>query len=150
MIRLNPLNVTKIFPDKRSRTLYSRVDNLMSTETGLIGVAWSNLREAWFGSTSKQLLIVSYEGLTHDPDKALKKLYASLGEPFFQHDFDNIDYAEPEYDADLGMPGLHTVRSKVAFEQRTPVVPPDIFSKFADSAFWRGPIAHDPGPTIIC
>ncbi len=48
----------------------------------------------------------------------------------------HVAYDEPDYDAQLGMPGLHRVRPVVRAENRMPSVPPDIFAKYADTNFW--------------
>src|SRR5262245_12365364 len=46
---------------------------------------------------------------------------------------------EPEFDAQLGAPGLHSVKTKVEFSPRRTVLPPDLFEKYASLAFWRDP-----------
>jgi sulfotransferase len=43
------------------------------------------------------------------------------------------------YDGELGMPGLHTVRPKVAFEARETCLPPDLFAKYGEVNFWLNP-----------
>jgi len=47
--------------------------------------------------------------------------------------------SEPEFDAQLATPGLHTVKAKVQFTPRRTVLPPDLFEKYAGLAFWRDP-----------
>ena len=44
-----------------------------------------------------------------------------------------------EFDVRLGTPGLHHVRSAVRAEKRPTVLPPDLFAKFAQDAFWDDP-----------
>ena len=46
------------------------------------------------------------------PQQTIARLYAALDEAPFAHDFDNIVYDEPDYDTQLGIPGLHKVRPK--------------------------------------
>ena len=48
----------------------------------------------------------------------LRLVYEFLGEPWHEHDFDQVEYAEPEFDAQLATPGLHTVKAKVDFTPR--------------------------------
>ena len=69
----------------------------------------------------------------------MEKLYHALNEPFFRHDFDNIIYDEPDYDANLGAPGLHAVKRHIRRESRMLSIPPDILGKFADASFWANP-----------
>ncbi len=149
MLTKNPLQLSRIFGFKRGASVYSRVETLMNSETGLIGLAWSTLREAWFGEHAKRLIVIPYDHLASNPREVLDKLYAALGEPPFAHDFDNATYDEPDYDANLGMPGMHKVREKVAFQKRAPCIPPDLFAKYSDAGFWLRPELNPRGVTIL-
>lgn len=136
MLAKNPLSLSKIFNFQPGHSLYSRVETLMHSERGLIGLPWSTLREAWFGADAGRLIFIQYESLVTEPETTMKKLYAELGEDNYRHDFHNVVYDEPDYDTQIGMPGLHTVRKHVENIQRKPVVPPDVFAKYATSQFW--------------
>lgn len=79
------------------------------------------------------------------PGPVLELIYRFLGEPAFAHDFENVEYSADAFDAQLGVRGLHTVRKKVAVEDRKTVLPPDLVKKYAGDAFWRsldGSAAH--------
>ncbi|MFC6950330.1 sulfotransferase [Paraburkholderia dipogonis] len=121
----------------------------MNSENGLIGLPWSTLREAWFSDEAKRLIVVPYDHLVRDPEKTLRTLYEQLGEPWFLHDFNDAVYDQPDYDALLGMPGLHKVRSKVEYQERKPCIPPDIFAKFAGTNFWAKPELNTRGVRIV-
>src|SRR6185437_12082597 len=135
----NPLKLSKLFTYRGSDSIYTRVDGLMHSENGLVGGAWSNLREAWFSDSAQRLILVPYSSLTEDPQSTLRRLYTELGEPYFEHDFGNVSYDAREYDDHLGMPGLHEVRRVVECRPRQPVIPPEIFNKYARSQFWKDP-----------
>jgi sulfotransferase len=137
MLAKNPVRLSKIFNFQLGSSVYGRVETLMNSESGLIGLPWSSMREAWFGENAKRLIVVPYENLTKNPQRTLNRLYEELGEPAFQHDFNNVEYEEKEYDDNLGMPGMHTVRREVRYEERQPIIPPDIFAKFATTRFWE-------------
>jgi sulfotransferase len=139
MLRANPLQVSRIFNFKPTGSVYERAEILMNSETGLIGLPWSTLREAWFGEDKSQLVIVDYDRLVARPRLIIEALYAELGEPSFSHDFDNLAYDEPAYDSVLGMPGLHKVRPTVSAAVREKSIPPDIFARYSDASFWRRP-----------
>lgn len=139
MLARNPLYVSRIFDSKPGGSVYSRVEMLMNSDKGLIGQPWSMLREAWFGEQAKRLVLVPYEQLARHPAAIMRQLYEELGEPPFEHDFDNVVYDEPDYDEDLGMPGMHSVHPKVEFRQRHPIIPPDLFAKYAETSFWSRP-----------
>ena len=149
MLRANPLQTSRIFDFKPGSTIYARVETLMDSDKGLIGLAWSSLREAWFSEYSGQLLIIRYESLARDPIATISKLYEALEQPIFDHNFENIVYDEPGFDADLGMPGLHKVRRRVEFLERPARIPPDLFAKYADTSFWLRPELNRRGITII-
>jgi sulfotransferase len=149
MIRKNPTHVSSIFNSKTVHNMYGRVENLMNTETGLIGQAWSSLREAWFGEHANKLIIVRYDTLTKEPEETLRKLYKALNEPYFGHDVDNVKYDENEYDERLGMPGLHAVKKRVEFTERQTVLPPDVFHRYGDLNFWTNEKLNTKGVYII-
>ena len=149
MLNKNPTQLSRIFNFKPGASVYSRVDILMNSDPGLIGQAWSTLREAWFGDLAQRLIVVPYERLARDPKDVLQRLYVELGEPYFAHDFDNVAYDEPEFDAELGMPGLHKVREKVAYQARTASIPPDLFAKYNATNFWMTPELNVRGVKIL-
>ena len=67
----------------------------------------------------------------------MRLVYDFIGEPWFEHDFENLVYDAPEFDQGLGMSGLHKVRRKVEMTQRRTILPPDIFEKYAELSFWN-------------
>ena len=83
--------------------------------------------------------MIEYDILCQRPRDTLRLVYEFLGEAWHEHDFDQVEYAEPEFDAQLATPGLHTVKAKVQHTPRRTVLPPDLFEKYAGLAFWRDP-----------
>jgi len=148
-IRRNPMRPSKLFNYKTGGSVYARVEILMDPEKGLVGLPWSSLREAWFGEAADRLIVINYDDLAREPRRILVRLYETLGEPWFEHDIDNVVHDEPAYDEDLGLPGLHRVRRKVTPEPRSPAIPPDLFAKFADAAFWTLPRLNERNVTIL-
>ena len=148
-IKKDPLTVSRLIPEKKGNTVYGRTEAFMDPDTGLVGSAWSGLREAWFGEYAKSLIILPYERLATDPKGVIGKLYEALGEDPFTHDFNNVEHQEEEYDLKAGTPDLHTVKRRVALEKRDPIIPPDIFKKFTDNNFWMHPNANIKGVTVL-
>jgi len=136
LVRRNALQPSRLFNYKTGGSIYSRVETLMEPEKGLVGLAWSSLREAWFSESASRIIVVRYESLARCPQQAIRSLYEELGEAPFEHDFDHVAYDEPDYDVQLGTPGLHRVRSRVEFQKRETCLPPDLFAKYADVNFW--------------
>lgn len=142
MLRKNPLQLSRIFNSQPSASIYSRIEILMNSENGLVGLAWAALREAWFSEYANRLIVVGYETLVRQPHETLKRLYRELGEAPFEHDCDHVSYDEPDYDAHLGMPGMHKVREKVEYVERESCIPPDVFARYADANFWKMKTNH--------
>lgn len=134
--RKNPFDYSRMFSPASRATVYTRCEQMMSSG-GTVGGAWTALKEAFYGDFSDRLLLVDYELLTRHPARTVELIYQFLGEPLFQHDFDNVDYAEEAFDQDLGVKGLHTVRRKVEFKSRRSILPPDLFAKYQDMDFWQ-------------
>jgi sulfotransferase len=137
LYRANPYENTKLFNDDSERnTVYSRVDTL-AQRNRLVGFAWSALKEAYYGAQASSLLLVEYELLVGAPEKVLKLVYDFIGEPWYAHDFNNIEYDAPEFDQALGLTGLHRVRSKIEVQERRCILPPDLFEKYSALSFWQ-------------
>ncbi|MFO1036658.1 MAG: sulfotransferase [Geminicoccaceae bacterium] len=139
LVRKNAFEPSRLFgsPDERA-TVFSRVEALANRDR-LVGFAWSALKEAYYGEHSASLLLIEYDILCQRPRDTLQLVYQFLEEPWYEHDFDSVDYAEPEFDAQLATSGLHTVKRKVEWKPRRTVLPPDLFEKYAALAFWRDP-----------
>ena len=137
--RSNPYENTKLFGNNMGRsTVYQRLEGLAQHDQ-LVGFAWAALREAFYGEHAKSILVIDYDLLTQAPEKVIGLLYDFIGEPRFAHDFEQVAYDAPDFDLQLGLPGLHRVRPKVEFAQRRTIIPPDLFEKFSKMTFWSDP-----------
>lgn len=135
--RANPYELTRLFNDEAERnTVYSRVDTL-AQRNRLVGYAWAALKEAFYGEHAASLLVVDYDLLVLAPGKVISLVYQFLDEPEFAHDFEHIAYAAPEFDTQLGVHGMHTVRPRVAVETRHTILPPDLFEQYSKLSFWH-------------
>ncbi|MFG1400196.1 sulfotransferase family protein [Roseixanthobacter pseudopolyaromaticivorans] len=137
MLRKNPLQTSRLFQFKPGGTVYARTETLMHPENGLVGLAWSNLRGAWFSEFAPSLIIMEYDTLVRHPDRTIRRLYDLIEAPRFTHDFGHVAADEPVYDAQLGMPGMHMVRARVEASEPKLSIPPDIFAKYKDASFWK-------------
>ena len=146
-VRANPYHFTRLFGPVEQGTVYSRVEALMRNDA-LVGRSWAGLKEAYYGEEAASLLIVEYDLLCKVPAKVMPLIYSFLGEPWYEHDFDNVEFDAPDFDEALGVDGLHRVRPKVEFVPRKTILPPDLFQKYQGLDFWRdlaGTTAH-----VIC
>lgn len=135
--RSNAFEHTRLFnsPAERS-TVYTRVEALAGANR-LVGFPWHALREACFSEYADRIVIAEYDLIAQRPKEVFKLLYKFLEEPYFEHDFDAVDYDAPDFDSQLGLDGLHRVRSRVAPAPRQTILPPDLFEKYNTLAFWR-------------
>jgi sulfotransferase len=137
LVRRNALEPAGLFgSDAERATVYSRTEALGHRDR-VVGFAWSALKEAYYGEHSKSMLLVEYDLLTARPVECLKLIYDWLGEDWFEHDPQNVEYDAPEFDAKLGAPGLHSVRRKVEPANRKTILPPDLVERWGQLAFWR-------------
>jgi sulfotransferase len=132
-------------------TVYSRVETWANRQRGTVGLPLSALREAYYGEFADRLVLLEYDALVSNPGSAMSFLYEAIGEPLFEHDFDNLTYENgQEFDHRLGAPGLHEVRRKISFEQRQSILPPDLFEHFFQDKFWTDPAARNPRVLCFC
>jgi len=134
--RKNPFDYSRMFSPQNRQTVYSRCESQMSAG-GVVGSAWTALKEAYYGDFSDRLLLIDYDLLAQHPQRAIELMYQFLEEEQYPHDFDNVEYHENEFDQQLGVTGLHTVKKKVEFKSRRSILPPDLFTKYSDMAFWQ-------------
>lgn len=132
--RKNPFDYSRMFSAGNRATVYSRCESLLN---GTVGISLTALKEAFYGEYSDRLLLVDYELLTRFPEKTMKLIYEFAGISEFQHDFENVNFSQDEFDYTLGVKGLHTVAQKVEFRQRRSILPPDLFQKYSELAFWK-------------
>jgi len=134
--RKNPFDYSRMFNPQTRQTVYSRSESLINA-VGTVGSAWTALKEAYYGDHSERLLLIDYDLLTQHPQRTFELLYQFIDLPLYPHDFDNVDYQENEFDQMLGVKGLHSVQRKVEFKPRRTILPPDMFQKYSEMAFWQ-------------
>lgn len=132
--RRNPFS-TNTVTGGLSSTVYQRVDSLMG-ESGVVGFPYVGIRQAITGPEQSLLFLLEYDDLCKNPKAMMQALYAFIGEPYFEHDFDNVEASWDEYDFEIGIK-LHDVRKKVEYRQRNFILPPDILNKYANMEVWR-------------
>jgi sulfotransferase len=138
LLRLNPMEPSKIFNFEPGGTVYSRCE-AMTGPGGMVGYAYNATREAFYGEQADRLILVTYESLARRPAQTMQAIYEFIGEPPFEHDFHHVEYDADEFDSRLGTPNLHRVASKVSYTERPTILPPDLFDRYKGNAFWMEP-----------
>ncbi len=133
----DPYEITRLFNNDTERaTVYSRVETL-AQQSRMVGYPWTALKSAFYSAHAASMLLIEYDLLAHAPQKVLPLIYNFIGEPAFAHDFERIQYDAPEFDAPLGMRGLHKVRPAVSLQTRETILPPDLFQQYSKLSFWK-------------
>jgi sulfotransferase len=148
IVQRNVFTPSSIFNYKPGGTVYTRA-NGVAGQDGMVGGPYDALKQACFGAQRENLLLVQYETLTTDPAKTMHAIYGFIGEPTFEHDFGHVDYDVTGFDERAGTPGLHTVRGMVKAEPRETLLPPDLFNRFVNDAFWTEPQRIPAGLRVV-
>ena len=133
--RRNPYTVNSVSFGGLSGSVYSRADSLMSND-GIVGFAYNGLKQGITSGEKKKLMLVEYDQLCKNPKGMMTAIYNFIGEPQFEHDFNNVQMSWDEYDAEIGIK-LHNVRKKIEYTQRETILPPDLIHKYSGLEVWR-------------
>jgi sulfotransferase len=148
LVQRNVFSPSSIFAYTAGGTVYTRANAVVAPD-GMVGGPYDSLKQACYGGQRDRLLLVQYETLTTDPGRTMRAIYDFIGEPHFAHDFDHVDYDVREFDERAGTPGLHTVRGTVKADDRETLLPPDLFNRFRNDAFWRDPARIPAGLRVV-
>lgn len=129
----DPINT--VMYDGMINTVWHRTEHLANQ--GFVRVAYDILKEAYYGPHKKHLFFVEYKDLVCNTKETVKKVYDFIEQPYYEHDFDNVSYSNPEYDDKLHAPGLHNVRNKIEYLKSEIVIPPELRDRYAGWEFWR-------------
>ena len=83
------------------------------------------------------IMLVEYEMLCKQPENVMREVYDFIGKPYFDHDFNDVEYDNEVYDKALNMQGLHTVRKQITWEERSSILPKSVWNKYSGMEFWR-------------
>ena len=148
LVRSNILRSSSTFKYHPGSTVYSRSESLVRDE-GMVGLAYNALKEAYYGEDTANLMLLQYETLVSNPVAAVRAIYAFIDEPVFSHDLENVSVDADDFDQRAGTPGMHVVRKKVEARERVSVLPPDVFRRFENDAFWRDPQLNPRGVRVV-
>jgi sulfotransferase len=148
LVRRNVFQPSGIFNYRPAGTVYTRAEALAKGD-GMVGFAHNAVKQAFYSDDPSNLMLLRFETLTDEPARAIAAVYAFIGEPAYNHDFNNVQYEADEFDRRMGTPGLHTVRPKVAPVTRASVLPPDLFRRYENEAFWLDPALNSRKVNVV-
>jgi sulfotransferase len=140
----NPYSIKALYNHQDMSNVYMRSNSLMSMEGGggYVTGPLTCLKQALFSNEKDMLCVVDYEALTKYPKETMQKIYQFIGEPWFEHDFNNVEDSYDEFDEAANITGLHTVRKKVEFKIRKPILPSDLWQNYTKDSFWKYDFDH--------
>lgn len=136
MHQINPMNISSVFPKTVDFNVYSRMSSLMS-DGGIVKLPYECIKSSICGMYQPLMFICEYDILTKNPEGTMKAIYNFIEQPYFEHDFDNVENSYDEFDKVLNFPNLHKVYKKVVHQERPYLLPPDIINLYSNLEVWR-------------
>ena len=132
----NPISIPNLYPSNMDLNVYSRSNYLMA-DSNLIGNAYQAIKSVMTGPFSDSIFFAEYDELCKNPNGMMKALYNFIEQPFFQHDFDNVETQFDEYDSHIRIKNMHKTRKKLEFIQRPSILPPDLWHQYSGLEVWK-------------
>jgi sulfotransferase len=136
LLRKNPYSVSSLFSAEESVDVYARAGALLRPDR-TIGFALNGLKQAVYGGEREMVLMVNYDDLCRNPEAVMRDIYKFLEEPYFAHDFNNVEASYDEFDQDVNLKGMHKVRKQLSHIVREPILPPDLWHQSDALSFWK-------------
>lgn len=136
----NPYTIKALYHHIDTANVYERTNILMGAVPNLAGYVSGpvfNARASMFSAQKNQICYVEYDNLAKNPLTTMKQIYEFLEEPWFEHDFNNVEVSYDEYDEQTNIKGLHTIRKKVEYIERKTILPDDIWASHNSATFWK-------------
>lgn len=138
LARKNIYDLSSMFSPEENVNVYTRCSTLMR-EDRTLGFAYMALKQALYSKEKDMLFLLEYDKLATKPEQTMKMIhnFLDLNDHNFNYDFNNVEASYDEFDADVNLKGLHTIRRKVEKLDRLSILPPDILQTFKDFSVWR-------------
>lgn len=138
----NPYTIKALYHHQELSTVHERCSMLMGEMPNFVGYVRGplvNVQQAMFSNEYQHLCFVDYDTLVQKPRATMQEIYEFLGEPWFEHNFNDVEDSYDEFDQQAKITGLHTVRREVRYIQRRSILPKELWDKYQLFNFWRDP-----------
>ena len=132
----NPFHTNTLIAQEHNTNVFSRCDEMMSKEGGIVMSVWALLHEG-YAMNPDMIKLIEYEDLCKYPEKTMRSIYEFIDKPYYDHDFDNVEYSNENFDLSCNLKDLHTVKRKVEWIERRSILPQDVWEKYSSMEFWR-------------
>jgi sulfotransferase len=112
----------------------------LAGSNGILGQSYIGMQQLVMEGKQRFMHFVEYNDLMIRPQETMQAIYDFLEEPYFEHDFDNIQNVHREDDAPTyGLADMHEVRAKLSKVSADPaaVLSPAVLQSCENTAFWR-------------
>lgn len=138
----NCLYVNTLASEETYHCSETRCKGMMDPQkTGQVIKPWHHLKDG-LALNPDMIHLVEYNDLCKNPENTLNKIYKFISKPYFEHDFNNIEYKNENFDKIVNMRDLHTVRKKVEWIEKKSILPKSVFETYNNMEFWRK--KHEP------
>jgi sulfotransferase len=134
--RKNPYTFTTMFSPEENSNVYTRCETLLNPGRTL-GFAYNSVKQGITSEHKDSIMLIEYETLCKRPEMMMKAIYNFIDEPYYPHDFNDVEATYDEFDEDVQLPGLHTTRKKVEWIERQTILPPDIWQRVNGMEVWK-------------
>lgn len=132
----NPFHTNTLITQEHNVNVFSRCDRMMCMEDGLVGNILALFQEGYLMNPD-MIKLIEYDDLCKTPEKTIRSIYKFIDKPYYEHDFNNVEYSNENFDLSCNIKDLHTVRRKVEWIERKSILPQDVWEKYSDMEFWR-------------
>lgn len=136
----NPYTIKPLYHHQDLPTVHERCRILMGEIPNFGGYVHGPLamaQQSMFCNERDHICYIEYDTLVANPRGCMKEIYDFLGEPWFEHDFNNVEDSYDEYDQQAKIEGLHTVRKKIEYKSRKTILPGEVWDYYAPKSFWK-------------
>lgn len=136
----NPHTIKPLYHHQDLANAYERSHMLMGNSpnfSGYVSAPLANTKHSMFCNERNHIFYVEYDHLVKNPQAVMQQIYNFLQEPWFQHDFDNVEDSYDEFDDSAKIQGLHVVRKKVEYRERRSILPDEIWKQYESHTFWK-------------
>lgn len=135
----NPYTIKPLYHHQDLGNVYERSQMLMgnmSNFAGYVAGPLTNVKHSLTCAERDQILYIEYDHLVKNTRAVMQQVYDFLGEPYFQHDFNDVEDSYDEFDTQAKIDGLHTVRKKIEWVERRTILPNDLWEHYKRESFW--------------
>lgn len=126
-----------LIDDEARPCVETRCKALMDpTKSGIVIKPWHWLQDG-LALNPEMILLVEYNNLCKKPKETMQKIYQFINKPYYDHDFNNVEYENELFDRTCNMKDLHTVKRKVEWVERKFILPKYVLEQYNNKEFWR-------------